>query len=56
MRRLEALGTSVHLAAVDVGDEAQMAAFMAQYEAEGWPGIRGVVHAAGTVHDRLPPA
>ncbi len=53
VRRMEALGTSVHLAAVDVGDEAQMAAFMAQYEAEGWPAIRGVVHAAGTVRDRL---
>ena len=53
VRSLEALGTAVHLVGVDVGDEAQMAAFMAQYEAEGWPPIRGVVHAAGTVRDRL---
>jgi NAD(P)-dependent dehydrogenase (short-subunit alcohol dehydrogenase family)/acyl carrier protein len=53
VRNLEAQGAAVHLASVDVGDEAQLAAFLAQYESEAWPPIRGVVHAAGTVRDRL---
>ena len=45
--RLEAAGASVHLAAVDVGSEAELRAFLERYAAEGWPPIRGVVHAAG---------
>jgi NAD(P)-dependent dehydrogenase (short-subunit alcohol dehydrogenase family)/acyl carrier protein len=53
VRSLEALGAAVHLAAVDVGEEEQLAAFLAGYEAEGWPSIRGVMHVAGTVRDRL---
>jgi acyl transferase domain-containing protein/acyl-CoA synthetase (AMP-forming)/AMP-acid ligase II/thioesterase domain-containing protein/acyl carrier protein len=52
VRELEALGASVHLAAVDLGDEAQLAAFLANWGAEGWPPIRGVVHLAGTVNGR----
>lgn len=47
VRELEALGASVHLASVDVSDEAGMRDFLDRYEAEGWPPIRGVVHAAG---------
>ena len=53
VRRLEAQGVTVHLAAVDVGDETQLAAYLNQYACESWPPIRGVVHAAGTVRDRL---
>ncbi len=48
---LEALGTSVHTAAVDVGDEARLRAFLTTYADEGWPPIRGVVHAAGINQD-----
>ena len=38
---------SADAAAVDVADEAALAGFLADYRAEGWPAIRGVVHAAG---------
>ncbi|MDH7486314.1 MAG: beta-ketoacyl synthase N-terminal-like domain-containing protein [Anaerolineae bacterium] len=51
VRELEALGVSVHLAAVDVADEAQLADFLATFRREGWPPIRGVVHAAGVIED-----
>ncbi|HEU4324092.1 MAG TPA: beta-ketoacyl reductase, partial [Roseiflexaceae bacterium] len=53
VRGLEALGASVHLAAVDIADEAELAAFLDGYRREGWPPIRGVIHAAGVTRDRL---
>ena len=53
IRELEALGASVHLAAVDVGDEGQLRAYLDEFRAEGWPPIRGVVHAAGVLQDGL---
>jgi acyl transferase domain-containing protein/acyl carrier protein len=53
IRELEALGASVHLASVDVADEEQLSAFLKEFSSEGWPPIRGVVHAAGVVQDGL---
>ena len=50
---LEALGASVHLASVDVADEAQLRTFLDAFRAEAWPPIRGVVHAAGVLRDGL---
>ncbi len=50
---LEAQGASIHPAAVDVSDEAQLANFLAEFTREGWPAIRGVVHTAGVVQDEL---
>jgi acyl carrier protein len=43
----------VHLAAVDVADEAELGRFFDSFAAEGWPAIRGVVHAAGVLEDGL---
>jgi myxalamid-type polyketide synthase MxaE and MxaD len=53
IQELEALGASVHYAAVDVSDEAQLAAFLEMYHRESRPAIRGVVHAAGVIEDRM---
>lgn len=53
IRQLEALGASVHIAAVDIADEVALATFLEHYRQEGWPPIRGVVHAAGVLHDQL---
>ncbi|HEY1349647.1 MAG TPA: type I polyketide synthase [Ktedonobacteraceae bacterium] len=50
---LEAMGASLHLAAVDVADEGQLRTFLNEYRQEGWPAIRGVVHTAGVVQDEL---
>jgi NAD(P)-dependent dehydrogenase (short-subunit alcohol dehydrogenase family)/aryl carrier-like protein len=50
---LEALGATIHLAAVDVADEEQLSTFLAAYEREAWPPIRGVIHTAGVVQDEL---
>ena len=55
IRGLEESGASVHLVCADVADEKQMSAFVSQFQAEGWPPIRGVVHAAGVLHDGLLP-
>lgn len=52
IRELEALGATVHLAAVDVADAAQLGTFLETYQHEGWPLIRGVIHAAGVIRDR----
>ena len=52
IQRIEALGANVHLGAVDVADEAQLAAFLEAFEREGWLPIRGVIHAAGRLVDR----
>jgi acyl transferase domain-containing protein len=53
VRSLEAMGVSVAYGAVDVSDEAAVAAWLAAYEAQNWPPIRGVVHAAGAADERL---
>jgi len=52
IRELEAMGASMHIAAVNVADESQLVAFLDAFEREGWPRIRGVIHAAGTLNDR----
>ena len=43
----------MHLASVDVADEGQLSGFLDEFRAEGWPPIRGVVHAAGVLQDGL---
>ncbi|HEU5380162.1 MAG TPA: type I polyketide synthase [Ktedonobacteraceae bacterium] len=53
LAELEGLGATIHLAAVDVANEEQLSAFLAEYEREAWPPIRGVVHTAGVVQDEL---
>jgi len=52
VRELTRLGADVRCAAVDVGDEAALAAVLAARGASA-PPIRGVVHAAGVVADEL---
>jgi acyl transferase domain-containing protein len=47
IQALEALGAAVHLAPVDVADEMQLRTFLDQFAQEGWPPLRGVIHAAG---------
>jgi acyl transferase domain-containing protein len=53
VRELEALGVGVHYAALDVADEDQLQSFLDQYRREGWPPIRGIIHAAGVIDDRM---
>ena len=53
IRELESLGACVHLAPVDVADEGELSGFLNEFRAEGWPPIRGVVHAAGVLQDGL---
>jgi acyl transferase domain-containing protein/acyl carrier protein len=53
IKGLEAAGAAVHLATVDIGDEGQLRAFLARWAAEGWPPIRGVVHAAAALRNGL---
>jgi phthiocerol/phenolphthiocerol synthesis type-I polyketide synthase B len=53
VRALEATGVAVHTPAVDVSNEAALRAFLDLYAAEGWPPIRGVIHAAGAFDNRL---
>jgi acyl transferase domain-containing protein len=53
IRELESAGACVHLAPVDVADEGELRGFLDAFRAEGWPPIRGVVHAAGVLQDGL---
>jgi NAD(P)-dependent dehydrogenase (short-subunit alcohol dehydrogenase family)/acyl carrier protein len=53
VRRLEAMGATVHNVAVDVTDEAELNDFLQRYQDEGWPPVRGVIHSAGQVQDQL---
>ena len=46
IRELESLGASVHLAAIDIADEARVKSFLDTFRAEGWPALRGVMHLA----------
>ena len=49
VERLEGLGVVVRLEALDVADEPGLRGLLARLDREGWPAVRGVVHAAGTV-------
>jgi myxalamid-type polyketide synthase MxaE and MxaD len=53
IRELESLGACVHLVSVDVADEGELGGFLDEFHAEGWPPIRGAVHAAGVLQDGL---
>lgn len=53
LRELESQGASIHLAAVDVADEAQVATFLQEFRREHWPPIRGVIHSAGVIQDQI---
>ena len=53
MRALEHAGASVHLLQADVADEEQLRAALAAYRDEGWPAIRGVIHAAAVLDSHL---
>jgi hybrid polyketide synthase/nonribosomal peptide synthetase FtdB len=53
VKELEALGARVHIATVDLNHSAEIREFIAWYQANEWPGIRGVIHSAGVVKDSL---
>ncbi len=53
IRDLEARGVAVQTACVDVGDERALGDFVDRYRSEAWPPIRGVIHAAATMQNRL---
>jgi myxalamid-type polyketide synthase MxaE and MxaD len=53
IRALEHAGATVHLISADVADERQLRAALDQYRHEGWPPIRGVIHAAGILDSHL---
>jgi NAD(P)-dependent dehydrogenase (short-subunit alcohol dehydrogenase family) len=53
IRELESKGATIVTAPIDVADETQLAQFLREYERDGWPPIRGVVHSAGVVRDQL---
>jgi tyrocidine synthetase III len=53
IRELEMSGVSVHWEAFDVANAEELHAFLQRFRREGWPPIRGVVHTAGTLEDRL---
>jgi myxalamid-type polyketide synthase MxaE and MxaD len=47
------MGASVHVAPVDVGDQRALRDCLERWDREGRPPIRGVVHAAAVVRDRM---
>ncbi|MGW4272983.1 amino acid adenylation domain-containing protein [Streptomyces seoulensis] len=55
VRELEAQGAQPVVATLDIGDEASLVAWLAEYRRLGSPPIRGVFHLAGQVRDTLVP-
>jgi acyl transferase domain-containing protein/acyl carrier protein len=53
IRSIERLGAHVTTASVDVTDEEQLTAWLGNHARAGRPPVRGVIHAAGAVHDQL---
>ena len=53
IRSLESSGTQVTLAPVDVSDAAALQSFLDDYTKRDGPPIRGAIHAAGVLEDRL---
>ncbi len=53
IRQIESMGARGQHVAVDVADPAALAGFFDDLRRAGWPPIRGVVHAAAVIDDRL---
>jgi myxalamid-type polyketide synthase MxaE and MxaD len=53
VRELEALGAQVRVETFDVSDEKALTDFWHMYHAEGWPSVRGIIHAAAVIEDGL---
>ena len=53
IRAVERLGARVSTASVDVTDVGRVQAWLADHVREGGRPVRGIIHAAGTVHDQL---
>lgn len=53
IQELESMGASVHLGSFDIAEEEHLVAFLDQYHKEGWPPIRGCIHAAGVSKPNL---
>jgi phthiocerol/phenolphthiocerol synthesis type-I polyketide synthase B len=53
VRALEHAGAAVHVMQVDVADGSAVACALQAFAADAWPPIRGVIHAAGVLHNRL---
>ena len=53
IKTLEKRGVTVHAMTADVCDLSRLTSCIETFEAEGWPAIRGVVHAAGVLQDTL---
>lgn len=51
IRELEAEGVTVHCVQLDVTDEAQLRAFLADHMRQGHPSIKGILHAASVWQD-----
>jgi acyl transferase domain-containing protein len=49
IQSLEAMGARVFVGCADVGDEASLTACLSDFSQSGWPGLRGVIHAAGVM-------
>jgi hybrid polyketide synthase/nonribosomal peptide synthetase FtdB len=50
---IEALGTTVELVSLDVADARALRDLLDARQADGLPGVRGVIHAAGSVQDQV---
>ena len=53
IRSIEAMGTTVELASLDVSDRGALDAFVSRRYQAGLPPIRGVIHSAGSVQDQI---
>jgi len=51
--QMEAMGTKVHLIRADVAEEQAVAGLFREMEERGLPPLRGIVHGAGVLDDRL---
>ena len=53
IRELERRGVSVEVVTLDVGSSDDVQTLLARRDREGAPAVRGIIHAAGVVHDQL---
>jgi len=53
IRALEHAGAAIHVITADVGDAVALRSALDAYQTEGWPPIRGIIHAAAVVENKL---
>jgi len=53
VRKLEKMGAVIQVVGFDITSEKELSRFLKEYELDGWPPIKGIIHSAGVAKPEL---